>query len=228
MPIVIFGGTFDPPHLGHRAAVEGLFRNPGVDRVVVLPAANPPLKIPRTSAQDRLEMVRRTFQNMPDVEINELELERSRAQPDQPQYSYDTMLALQGSYGGDIALVIGADQLETLPSWSGFPEVLRVCHWIVLERKGHPEALGRALQRLKESGAIVLHGDREWRIRGAPIGQGSPRRLTVAVTDAPMISSTYIREALTKTGLPPADCLHPQVAAYLKERKLYGSRVELT
>ncbi|HUP55886.1 MAG TPA: adenylyltransferase/cytidyltransferase family protein, partial [Bdellovibrionota bacterium] len=57
----IFGGTFDPPHLGHREAVAGLFRNPGVREVWVMPAASPPHKPAIATAEQRLELARLAF-----------------------------------------------------------------------------------------------------------------------------------------------------------------------
>lgn len=229
MRIAIFGGTFDPPHLGHRAAVDGLFRNPGVERVVVLPNGAPALKAAITAPEHRLEMARLAFLDRPagPVEVNDHEIQESRLRPGQPIYSFDSLQALQTRYGADLAMVIGIDQLTQLPLWNRFPDVLRVAHWIVLERKPiSRKAITEALQPLLASRLIEPLSDSEWRIPGNPIGTGKPRRMKLVPTEAPAISSTYIRETLARTGHPPAETLHPSVEAYLKGNHLYGSRLD--
>jgi nicotinate-nucleotide adenylyltransferase len=238
MRIAVFGGTFDPPHLGHRAAIAGLFKDPGVERVVVLPSGNPPQKVGLTDALTRLELVRLGLGSEPAdpfredlatwahrVEICDYEVQRSLQVPGTPQYTFDTLLELQSRYGPQIANVIGLDQLANLPTWSRFPDLLRVSNWIVLERKPtSPELIRRAIEPLVTSRLLEPRGDREWKITGHPIGQGGTRILKLVTTEAPEISSTYIRENIARTGAPSPDLLHPRVRAYLNERGLYGSR----
>jgi nicotinate-nucleotide adenylyltransferase len=238
MSTAIFGGTFDPPHLGHRAAVTGLFRNPGVDRVVILPSGNPPQKTGQTEASIRLELVKLGLSAEPAdpfhedlslwakrVEISDFEVQQSLLRPGQPQYTYHSLLALQSVYGPDLAMVIGLDQLLNLPSWNYFPDLLRAANWIVLERKpSSRDLVERAIQPLASSGLLEGLGANEWKIPGTPIGQGKKRILRLIETEAPMVSSTYVRETIARTGAPPPNLLHPRVEAYLNERGLYGSR----
>ncbi len=227
----VFGGSFDPPHLGHREGVLGLFQNPGVGRVVILPAGKAPQKNARLSAEQRLELVKlglgaeRPFPFSAEdpslwerVSISTLELERARTHPGEAQYSYDSLLALQ-SGEREVGMVIGIDQLRNLPHWSRFPDVLRVAHWIVLERK--PDSLLSAEAVLRDweaSGLLRRHTDREWWIQGSPIGYGGARMLRVCPTPARNLSSSEIREAIVKHGVPPSATLHPQVEAELKRR----------
>ena len=77
----LFGGRFDPPHLGHEEALAGLFESPGVARVLVIPSGNPPHKPVTASNEARLEMARAAFlkSNLPGpVEVHPLEIERTR------------------------------------------------------------------------------------------------------------------------------------------------------
>lgn len=216
------GGRFDPPHLGHREAVRGLFQYPGAKQVLVIPSGSPPHKPTRVSAQDRAEMARLNFKKtftdpFPNEVILDLrEVERALTQPNRPSYSYDTLQELRQQYP-QLAFVIGTDQLEQLHTWYRFPDLLSLCHWIVLERKGNQnQAAQRALQEWSGSGLIQPFQSNLWRIRG------SQTVLNLVPTDAPAISSTQIRETLVKTGAPPQDSLLPEVLGYLNEKKLYG------
>ena len=89
----IFGGTFDPPHLGHREALDGLFTaGPGIGRALIVPAAAPPHKPAVASSEDRVAMARLAFApgklaGPVELSLVELELERARARPSEPSYS---------------------------------------------------------------------------------------------------------------------------------------------
>src|SRR3954447_18077682 len=86
----VFGGRFDPPHLGHREAVRGLFERPGVSRVVILPSASPPHKPTWASAENRAEMASLNFQTFgfnkfpQAIETDRRELDRARLRPEIP------------------------------------------------------------------------------------------------------------------------------------------------
>src|SRR5437588_3172279 len=91
--IALFGGRFDPPHRGHLEAVRGVFSEPGVKEVWVIPSPTPPHKPAHAPAEDRLELVRRAFStaqlgsHASSVRIDSREMERARAHPGQPSYS---------------------------------------------------------------------------------------------------------------------------------------------
>lgn len=211
----IFGGTFDPPHLGHRAAVAGLFGL--ASRVIVIPSPSPPHKPTSASAEHRAAMTRLAFGPGPDlpgpVEISELEMERARRAPG-PTYTYDTLRELSPHYG-QLAFVIGTDQLAQLPTWYRYPEVLSLCDWFVLERKpGGLDAVAAAVQTL---GAVARsRGPREWEV-----SQG--RRLRSLPTEAAEVSSSKIRELLALGRELPVTSLAPQVMDYLLANRLYGT-----
>lgn len=217
----LFGGTFDPPHLGHIEAIQGLFRCPGVGRVKVIPAALPPLKSCPTPAKIRIRMAEIAFADLADIDDVEI---RRFSQSARPSYTADTLEAL-GSKSGQsnrLAVTIGSDQLADLPRWSRFPELLEMAHWIVLERKG-AHAARASLQNLEGSGLLrpsgrsSLEGLPEWLTR-----TGSS--LVIVPTEAPAISSTEIRESIGRTGTCPPDRLPKGVEAYLLEQGLYGIR----
>ena len=219
----VFGGRFDPPHLGHRQAARGLFQNPGIQRVIVVPSASPPQKPAIASAHDRALMAERNFHSngtqgeSHPIEVNRIELERQEKAPGTPSFTFYTLQALR-TQCPKLAFALGADQLHGLPTWHRFPEILTLCHWIVLERKpqGH-ELIQKTLQEWKASGLIAATPQPDtWEVRG------TPHVIRSVPTEATGLSSTTIRQSILKTGAPPANSLHPQVEAYLKLHPNYG------
>jgi nicotinate-nucleotide adenylyltransferase len=216
----LFGGTFDPPHLGHRSAVCGLFSEPGVCRVLVLPSPCPPHKPTVASAEDRIAMTRLAFGSsrilpLPGkVDIDLREVERAKAQPHRRTYTFDTLQEIRAEIP-NLAFVVGTDQLRQLPKWHRFPEVLNLSHWIVLERKSEAGA-GPTLAEWEASSLLRRDGN-EWRTPGGTVLKAVP-------TPAPALSSTEVRETLTRQGKPADDTLLPEVSTYLMQRRIYGTK----
>lgn len=131
--VAIFGGTFDPPHLGHVDAAKALLRNPGVKAVLVVPSWGTPLKTSATPYEKRLAMTRAAFEGI-DRNIQVLDVEREL----QCEYSWQLIERLKTEYPR-LAFVIGTDQIANLSKWNRYPQVLELCDWIVLEREGTPD-----------------------------------------------------------------------------------------
>lgn len=214
----LYGGTFDPPHQGHALAVRGLFREPGVRQVIVLPSAIPPHKSGSSSAEHRVAMARLAFGGLADVQVDTREIDR--AQSGRPSYSYDTIQELRRD-GGTLAFVIGTDQLEALHTWHRFPDLLGICHWIVLERKpGGDQQARRVLSQWEGSGICQAAGPGYWSLRGS---EGLKTVLHLVPTPAPALSATDVRKELQRTGKAPAGALPQPVDEYLKTHRLYGT-----
>lgn len=215
--IALFGGSFDPPHLGHLEAARGLFSFPGLKSVRVLPSPLPPHKSTSATIEQRLEMVRLNFNSLrrDNVSIDTQEIQRSIQNPHQHSFTYDTLIQLRRELPS-IAFVLGADQLEQWPTWHRFPEILNLCHWIVLLRKptGALKA-GEILRHYAASGLVAPIDDALWKTNGNQFIQ-------LVHTNATDLSSTQIREAIAKTGKPPVGALHPEVERYLKLHRIYG------
>lgn len=222
----IFGGRFDPPHLGHREAVKGLFQFPAIKQVLILPSATPPHKPALTPMEDRLEMARLNFKPTPqstyptEITIHSCEVDRAKKNPHIPTTSFETLEELKPQFP-HLAFVIGADQLTQLPTWHRFLDLLVCCHWIVIQRKPENNEttnknLHQTLSEWQSSQLIRAVSTQTWQLRN------SPYRLTLVPTEAPALSSTQIRESLSKNGTPPDGSLLPEVWAYLKQKKLYG------
>ena len=222
----VFGGRFDPPHLGHVEALNGLFETPGVARVVVMPSGNPPHKAAQAADSARVEMARAAFlsgANRDRIEVSSLEIERVR-KTGLPGYAFDTLQELRRERGDRLAFVIGADQLRDLPHWHRFPEILSLCHWIVLERKpdGQP-LIQQAVGSLTGSGLLRSRPDWSWQgLHVLEVASTPGTGLLICPTEARNLSSTQVREDFAR-GIPPETLPLPDaVIESLKRLKLYG------
>jgi nicotinate-nucleotide adenylyltransferase len=127
----VFGGTFDPVHIGHLILAEV-----GLDRILFVPAAAPPHKPggPVASSGIRLEMLRAALDGHPRLEATDLELRRNG-----PSYTADTLAQIAGEprwRGADLVLLMGADMLLDLPRWSRPGEILSRASLLAAERTG--------------------------------------------------------------------------------------------
>src|ERR1039458_577710 len=146
--IGLFGGTFDPPHLGHVAAARAAIAALDCERLVVTVANDPQLKAeaPIAPAQVRLAMTRAAFDGIDRVEVSDLELRRGG-----PTYSIDTVTALVAeSPGAHVVLVLGADAAASLGSWHRADELARLVTVAVVPRPGGAtlEPEGFSVQRV--------------------------------------------------------------------------------
>jgi len=130
----LFGGTFDPPHLGHLIAAQDARTILGLDTIVFVPAASPPHKRDEdiTPAGTRLAMLRAAVADDPSFEVDDLELHRSG-----PSYTVDTVRTYRERLpDAGIVLLMGSDQYAEFDTWRE-PEVIRRLATIaVLTREG--------------------------------------------------------------------------------------------
>ena len=131
----IYGGTFDPPHLGHLILAETAADTLRLDQVLFVPAGSPPHKATsslRTSAEHRLAMVQLAIQGNPRFALSRVDLDRPG-----PHYTVD-MLRLLGEAHPDSQLffLLGADSLVDLPIWSRPRELYEIACLGVMRRPG--------------------------------------------------------------------------------------------
>jgi nicotinate-nucleotide adenylyltransferase len=140
----LFGGTFDPPHLGHLILASEAKFQLDLTRLLWILTPDPPHKDQSiTTVEHRLAMVTLAIQDNPSFELSRLELDRPG-----PHYTLDTiqLLAAQNP-DAEIVPVIGGDSLNDLPSWHRPRELLYAAHWIgVMRRPGESTNL-QALER---------------------------------------------------------------------------------
>ena len=161
----VFGGTFDPVHLAHLAVAQEAAEALGLERVLFIPAGEPPHKPGRAiaPAQDRLAMVELAITGNDRFAIDHMELERAG-----PSYTVDTLEALHASrmaagVSPDLTLILSAEAFLGLMTWREPRRVLELARVAVAPRDGYPEAgpefLGDQLPDLAHR-AVFLDGPR--------------------------------------------------------------------
>lgn len=155
--IGIFGGSFDPPHKGHRRAVEICIRHLRLDKVYVVPSYQTPNKKPaQASPQNRFQMAQSSFSNLPKVIVVDDEIKRQRT-----SYTIDTLNKFYVSGRitplDDIFLIIGDDLFYDLIHWKNFSQLLKKTHWIVCVRskKSTYNTPSFLKQYVQSSGALI-------------------------------------------------------------------------
>lgn len=155
--IGLFGGAFDPPHIGHLILAGEAQAQLGLTRLLWMPTPDPPHKAGRviTPIERRLEMLRRTLAQSPDFELSTIEMERPG-----PHYTVDTLTILQGRFpSADLVLLLGGDSLRDFPTWHRPLDILAACRFFgVMRRPGAQfdmEALERSLPGLGQKTRFV-------------------------------------------------------------------------
>lgn len=198
--IGIFGGSFNPPHLGHLLAVREFQRVLGLDRVVIVPAAVPPHKHLTANSPDaavRLAMTQLAFEKLPDAEVTDLELRR-----DGPSYTSDTLAALHARYPNDeLFLLMGTDMFCSFENWHEPQRIAELA------------TLAVACRETSDFAAVRACAERLQARFGAKTVQVENRCLPY--------SSTSVR-AMLVFGCAE-DYLDPSVLAYILQNGLYGT-----
>ena len=135
MRTAIYGGSFNPPHLGHISAVNTVLSDLAPDRLLIMPDCIAPHKAMAENSpapEHRLEMCRIAFGDLPGVEISDLEIRRGGR-----SYTVDTLEQLTAMYPDDsFFLVIGSDMLTSFTTgWYRFEDILRMCALTVISRE---------------------------------------------------------------------------------------------
>jgi nicotinate-nucleotide adenylyltransferase len=138
MRIGVFGGTFDPPHVGHLLLAADAREALNLDRLIFIPVWSQPLKVgtpPVASAQDRLEMVRLAVADDANYAVDDAEINRKGL-----SYTVDTLEHLAQRFkGAQLFLLMGQDSLKGFPNWRN-PERIRALATVaVMKRSGDPD-----------------------------------------------------------------------------------------
>jgi len=206
------GGTFDPIHFGHLRLAEEMAEGLGLERVLFIPAGQPPHRgSPRTAAIHRLEMVRRAIAGNPRFEADAREV----ASPN-PSYTVDTLTALRAEVGFEqpLWLLLGADAFLGLPTWHEWRRLFELANIAVAARPGArllqsdtlPDELKQEVsQRQQATGAAA-----------GPAGSVLLRQMTPLDISATAIRDTLARQGSARYLLPDA------VLDYIHKHQLYA------
>ncbi len=199
--IGLFGGSFDPVHLAHLILAERAREECELDRVIFMPARQPPHKqrSALAPAADRLQMLRLAIADNPFFELSTLEFERQ-----EPSYTLLTVRRLRQTLGSDsiLFLMLGSDSIHDLPNWWRPDELIREVELICLPRPGF--ALDD-LSALEER-----------------FGAAAPDRIRRSVIGAPMlaVSSTEVRQR-AREGRSIRYLVPEPIREYILARRLY-------
>ena len=215
--IGLFGGTFNPLHMGHINSMLSLTKRLGFKRIYAIPAHQNPLKAPAAhgpSPEQRLEMVRQGLADYDDViYVDGREVERGGT-----SYTIDTISAYAQEYSPeDIHLIIGIDEFEVFDRWKNFAEILALANLVVTSRPGGG-AFPLAVENLpKGIQKLVAAFDRHY------VELDSGRNIQFIELNDLDISATEVRKRL-RTGKNVDKYLPLKVENFIRENGLYQIR----
>jgi len=204
--IALFGGTFDPIHLGHTGIAVEAVKHIGAEKIVFVPAKRSPLKgfSPCASDEDRFAMIALAIAGNKNFELSDYELKRP-----EPSYTLQTVRQFQADYGSETSIywLIGADSIDDLPHWYRIVELIDECNISAMYRAGcKPPDFSKF--------EAIWGPERVEKLQR-----------NVIQTSLIGISSTEIRDRLAR-GLDVTDMLHPAVADYIRKRGLYQTKAK--
>lgn len=132
MNIGIFGGSFDPVHLGHVQQAEAVIKQLNLDKLILIPTKNNPWKDQvYTRAEDRINMLNIAFRNLANIEISSLELDSK----DQKNYTIDTIKTLKKIYPNDqLFYLMGMDQCSKFHLWKDADQIAELVQLVTFDR----------------------------------------------------------------------------------------------
>jgi len=151
MRLGIFGGTFDPPHLGHVALAQAALNQLKLDKVLWVVAGQSPLKLDRsiTPAASRVAMVQAAIADLPAFELSRVDLDRPA-----PHYTVETLKLIQKQFpNSELFFIMGKDSLRDLPKWRQPNQIVARAWLAVAKRPGvrvNWIALQTSVPRIKE------------------------------------------------------------------------------
>ena len=206
---LIFGGTFDPVHIGHLRSARALADIFPASRLVFVPCKLPVHRPePGASAEDRLAMLNLAIEGEKAFSCDDCELQR-----DGYSYTFDTLRHYRLDLGeASLIFVMGLDAWMTLPGWHKWSSLCDLAHLIILKR---PDAADQVESKdLSDwAGPRLVQDPAELLNRPS----GTVCHITLEQVD---VSATRIRRAI-RQGDAVADVLHPEVTKYITRHNLY-------
>ncbi len=130
----LFGGTFNPVHLGHLRAAEEVRIAFGLTKVIFMVSALPPHKVPAriAKADHRYAMTQLAIRGNPHFEVSDYEMKKPGV-----SYSIDTVTWMKTHYPGELFFIVGLDAFRDIATWHRYDELLSLCHFVIMTRPGY-------------------------------------------------------------------------------------------
>ena len=203
-PVIIFGGSFDPPTIAHRVLPVKAAEMIGAGQIIYVPAAISPHKLdtPPTAARHRLAMLELVLHGASSVRIDQIELDR-----DGPSYSIDTVRMMRDRFESStpLRLLIGDDQAVPFHRWKDWESILELAEPLVLPRRYETEA--DFLEALRQESVWSNEQIADW----------GRWRLDLPIME---VEATIIRQRL-EHGEEVDQLVDAEVLRYLREHSLY-------
>ncbi len=195
----VLGGTFNPIHHGHLVSAEVAAAAFHLDRVLLVPAGQNPLKRrAEVGADHRVQMARLAARGNGLLSVSTVDVDRPP-----PSYTVDTMALLAAQHpDATLYLIVGADALPDLPDWREPHRLLDLCHVVALSRPGYVLAVPLEVR--------------------AALGTRA-RRIHLQEMPELEISATDLRRRF-RTGRPVRYLLPDAVERYVREKRLYSAK----
>lgn len=197
--IAMFGGSFNPVHIGHVGIVQRMIGEHNLDKVYVVPTYNTPLKdnTPMLTPEHRLNMCQLAFADLDNVVISDIEISRKGK-----SFTVDTLKELKRLHPDDeICLIIGADSFLQLRLWHDVAEIFEIATILTVTRD------------------VIL--PKELNIRKEQYEEEYGARVFISCEPICKASSTEIRNAI-KENKPFTHLLSDKVSDYISSKGLYG------
>ena len=195
MKIGLFGGTFDPIHLGHLIVMENVLNFMNLDKIIILPSSNPPHKLnkDKTDVKLRVDMVKKAIENN-----NRIILSTFEADNNEVIYSYQTINYFKEKYSADeFYYIMGEDSFMNIESWKNYKDLLR--ENLIVFARSSIDSQSSLVKKVKETNKENIHLINNLNIN---------------------ISSTLIRNLL-KEGKSIRYLVTDDVYDFIMENKLY-------
>ena len=216
MTVGVLGGSFDPVHRGHVALACHALRALGLERVLLLPCADPPHKLDRALAprHHRLEMLYLAAEDRPGLQVSTFEIAQRGV-----CFTIDTLRALRsGAPSFDPVFLCGSDALADIASWREHEALLAEFDFAAVTRpndagapwdRGWPDVVARRVALLPPA---------------AGPGLGTGGRVYGLELPVPAVSSSLVRTRRA-SGRPVGDLVPARVARYIQRHRLYSEEV---
>lgn len=206
-PIGLFGGAFDPPHLGHRYILDTAAKRFGISEWIIMPTGQAVHReASQTSAEHRLMMCQLAFARSKDlkVQVSDFEIKQT-----QPSYTTSTLSAMQRLFPNrEWFVLIGQDQWDHFQSWKNWQGLLNLAHFIVARR--NPDSSIDLAENHANSQLFLLHPNKIHELLIEPHGS----------------SSTQLRAELKQNNRQNTNhpWLDPSVQGYITQHHLYAGK----